>query len=125
LGNQHLPLYSQESNSEFSKIQSLLEAKKWLLPIEKQSLCWATISPICVVPTSVRWDVDAIELLSKYGLTRQLENWQKVGGSRSGGGFPSSSAFVTVNSWRSDGDIQPITNSCLLHWRGLNVRSPT
>jgi hypothetical protein len=25
-------------------------------------------------------DVDAIELLSKYGLTRQLENYQKVGG---------------------------------------------
>jgi hypothetical protein len=56
-------------------------------------------------------DVDAIELLSKYGLTRQLENWQKVGGSRSGGGFPSSSAFVTVDSWRSDGDIQRITSS--------------
>ena len=29
-----------------------------------------------------RWDVDAIELLSKYGLTRQLENWQKVGRSK-------------------------------------------
>jgi hypothetical protein len=29
LGNQHFPLYSQESNSEFSKVQSLLEAKKW------------------------------------------------------------------------------------------------
>jgi hypothetical protein len=80
-----------------SKLQSLLEAKKWLLPIEKQSLCWATTPSICVVGTSARWDVDAIELLSKYGLTRQLENWQKVGGSRSGGGFPSSSAFVTVD----------------------------
>jgi len=61
-----------------------------LLQIEKQSLCWATTKPIFQVPTSARWDVDAIELLSKYGLTRQLENWQKVGGSRSGGGFPSS-----------------------------------
>jgi hypothetical protein len=47
-------------------------------------------------PLRDRWDADAIELLSKYGLTRQLENWQKVGGSRSGG-FPSSSAFVTVD----------------------------
>jgi hypothetical protein len=60
-GNQHLRLYSQESNSEFSKIQSLLEAKKWWLPIEKQSLCWAKNKPICVVGTSGRWDVDAIE----------------------------------------------------------------
>jgi hypothetical protein len=66
-------------------------------PIEKQSLCWATTGLICVVRTIARWDVDAIELLSKYGLTRQLENWQKVGGSRSGGGFISSSAFVTVD----------------------------
>ena len=81
LGNQNLPLYSQESNSEFSKLQSLLEAKKWWLPIEKQSLCWATTSPIFVVGTSGRWDVDAIELLSKYGLTPQLEIGQKVGGS--------------------------------------------
>jgi len=56
-------------------------------------------------PLRERWDVDAIELLSKYRLTPQLENWQKVGGSRSGR-FPSSSAFVTVDSWRSDGDIQ-------------------
>jgi hypothetical protein len=47
-------------------------------------------------PLRDRWDVDAIELLSKYGLTPQLENWQKVGGSPSGG-FPSSSAFVTVD----------------------------
>jgi len=70
-------------------------------------------------PLRDRWDVDAIELLSKYGLTRQLENWQKVGGSPSGGGFPSSSAFVTVDSLRGDGDIQRITSSCLLHWRGL------
>jgi hypothetical protein len=61
----------------------------------------------------------------KYGLTPQLENWQKVAGSRSGGGFPSSSAFVTVDSWRSDGDIQRITSSCLLHSPGLNVRSST
>jgi hypothetical protein len=52
---------------------------------------------LCCRNHSARWDVDAIELLSKYGLTRQLENWQKVGGSRSGGGFPSSSAFVTVD----------------------------
>jgi len=63
---------------------------------DKQSLCWATTGPICVVGTIARWDVDAIELLSKDGLTRQLENWQKLGGSRSGG-FPSSSAFVTVD----------------------------
>jgi len=86
-GNQHLPLSSQESNSEFSKLQSLLEAKKWLLQIEKQSLCWATTWPICVVGTSGRWDVDAIELLSKYRLTPQLENWQKVGGYLTAAGF--------------------------------------
>jgi hypothetical protein len=60
-GYQHLRLSSQESNREFSKPQSLLEAKKWWLPIEKQSLCWATTRPICVVGTSARWDVDAIE----------------------------------------------------------------
>jgi hypothetical protein len=48
--------------------------------IEKQSLCWATTKPIFQARTIARWDVDAIELLSKYGLTRQLENWQKVGG---------------------------------------------
>jgi hypothetical protein len=29
-----------------------------------------------------------------------------------GGGFPSSSAFVTVDSWRGDGEIQRITSSC-------------
>jgi len=68
--------------------------------------------------------VDAIELLSKDGLTPQLENWQKVGGSPSGG-FPSSSAFVTVDSWCGDGDIQRITSSCLLHSGKLNVRDPT
>jgi len=66
LGNQHLRLSSQESNSKFSKLQWLLEAKKWWLPIEKQSLCWATTGSICVVGTIARWDVDAIELLSKY-----------------------------------------------------------
>jgi len=38
LGNQRLPLYSQENNRKFSKLQSLLEAKKWWLQIEKQSL---------------------------------------------------------------------------------------
>ena len=48
-------------------------------------------------PNHCAMDVDAIELLSKYRLTRQLENWQKVGGFRSGGGFPSSSAFVTLD----------------------------
>jgi hypothetical protein len=60
----------------------LIRSKKWLLPIEKQSLCWAKTSPICVVGTSGRWDVEAIELLSKDGLTLQLENWQKVGRSK-------------------------------------------
>jgi hypothetical protein len=75
----------------------LIRSKKWLLQIEKQSLCWATTGSICVVGTSGRWDVDAIELLSKYGLTPQLEIGQKVSGSRSGGGFPSSSAFVSVD----------------------------
>jgi len=79
-----------------ANFQSLLEAKKWWLPIEKQSLRSATTRSICVVGTIARWDVEAIKLLSKYGWTRQLENWQKVGGSWSGG-FPSSSAFVTVD----------------------------
>jgi transaldolase len=55
--------------------------------IEKQSLCWATTGSICVVRTIARWDVDAIELLSKYGLTPQLEIWQKVGGSLTAAGF--------------------------------------
>jgi hypothetical protein len=76
--HQHLRLSSQEGNNKFSKLQSLLEAKKWLLPIEKQSLCWPTTKPICVVGTIARWDVGAIELLSKYRLTPQLEIWQKV-----------------------------------------------
>jgi hypothetical protein len=58
----------------------IIRSKKMVLPIEKQSLCWATTRSICVVGTSARWDVDAIELLSKYGLTPQLELWQKVGG---------------------------------------------
>jgi len=86
----------KKATANLANFQSLLEAKKWWLPIEKQSLCWATTRSICVVGTIARWDVDAIELLSKYRLTPQLENWQKVGGSRSGG-FPSSSAFVRVD----------------------------
>jgi hypothetical protein len=80
LGNQHLPLYSQESNSEFSKLQSLLEAKEWLLPIEKQSLCWATTGSICVVGTSARWDVDAIEQwqISIDSAVRELAESRRV-----------------------------------------------
>jgi hypothetical protein len=70
-------------------------------------------------------DVDAIELVSKYRLTRQLENWQKVGGSLTEAGFQAVAHLSGSIKKRSDGDIQRITSSCLLHWQGLNVREPT
>jgi len=96
-----------------------------LLPIEKQSLGSATTGSICVVGTIARWDVDAIELLSKYGWTRQLENWQKVSGSLTAAGFQAVAHLSGSIKKRSDGDIQRITSSCLLHWWGLNVPEPT
>jgi hypothetical protein len=58
--------------------------------------------------------VDAIELLSKYGLTRQLENWQKVGGSLTEAGFQAVAHLSPSIKKRGDGDIQRITSSCLL-----------
>jgi len=76
-------------------------------------------------PLRDRWDVEAIELLSKYGLTRQLENWQKLGGSLTVAGFQAVAHLSPSIKKRSDGDIQPITSSYLLHSPGLNVREPT
>jgi len=76
-------------------------------------------------PLRDRWGVDAIELLSKYGLTRQLENWQKVGGSLTAPGFQAVAHLSPSIKKRSDGDIQRITSSCLLHSGKLNVRDPT
>jgi hypothetical protein len=58
--------------------------------------------------------VDAIELLSKYRLTRQLENWQKVGGSLTEAGFQAVAHLSPSIKKRGDGDIQRITSSCLL-----------
>ncbi len=68
--------------------------------------------------------MDAIELLSKDGLTPQLENWQKVGGSLTEAGFQAVAHLSGSIKKPSDGDIQRITSGCLLHSRGLNVRDP-
>jgi hypothetical protein len=62
--------------------------------------------------------VDAIELLSKYRLTRQLENWQKLGGSLTVAGFQAIAHLSPSIKKRGDGYIQRITTNCLLHWPG-------
>ncbi|WP_333257514.1 GUN4 domain-containing protein [Microcoleus sp. S13_C5] len=74
--------HSQESNSEFSKLQSLLEAKKWY-EADQETVSLIRNNPANLSCPNLR-AIDRLWMQSsngKYGLTPQLEIWQKVGGS--------------------------------------------
>ena len=59
-------------------------------------------------PPRDRWDVDAIELLSKYGLTPQLEIWQKVGGSKCRTCEGQIKEFSKQVGWDMNSQVSPI-----------------
>jgi hypothetical protein len=59
-------------------------------------------------PPRDRWDVDAIELLSKYGLTPQLEIWQKVGGSNCRTCEGQIKEFSKQVGWNMSSQVSPI-----------------
>jgi GUN4-like len=73
---------SQESNSEFSKLQSLLEAKKWY-EADQETVSLIRNNSANLSCPNLR-TIDRLWMQSsngKYGLTPQLEVWQQVGGS--------------------------------------------
>ena len=73
---------SQENNSEFSKLQSLLEAKKWY-EADQETVSLIRNNSANLSCPNLR-TIDRLWMQSsngKYGLTPQLELWRQVGGS--------------------------------------------
>ncbi|MEG4804948.1 GUN4 domain-containing protein [Microcoleus sp. ARI1-B5] len=73
---------AQETNSELGKLQSLLESKKWY-EADQETVSLIRNNPANLSCPNLR-AIDRLWMQSsngKYGLTPQLEIWQKVGGS--------------------------------------------
>ncbi|NJM59503.1 MAG: hypothetical protein HC849_03820 [Oscillatoriales cyanobacterium RU_3_3] len=75
------PVKAQESNSDFSKLQSLLAEKKWY-EADQETVSLIRNNPANLSCPNLR-AIDRMWMQSsngKYGLTPQLEIWRQVGG---------------------------------------------
>ena len=100
---------SQESNSEFSKLQSLLESKKWY-EADQETVSLLRNNPANVSCPNLR-AIDGMWMQSsngKYGLTPQLEIWQKVGGSNCRTCEGQIKEFSKQVGWNMSSQVSPI-----------------
>jgi hypothetical protein len=100
---------AQESNSDFSKLQSLLADKKWYeADLETTSLI--RNNPANLSCPNLR-AIDRMWMQSsngKYGLTPQLEIWQKVGGSSCRTCEGQIQEFSQKVGWNMSSQVSPI-----------------
>ncbi|MEP6499809.1 GUN4 domain-containing protein [Microcoleus vaginatus] len=100
---------SQESNSELSKLQSLLEAKKWY-EADQETVSLIRNNPANLSCPNLR-AIDRLWMQSsngKYGLTPQLEIWQKVGGSNCRTCEGQIQDFSKQVGWNMSSQVSPI-----------------
>ncbi|MEG4520594.1 MULTISPECIES: GUN4 domain-containing protein [unclassified Microcoleus] len=101
--------HSQESNSEFSKLQSLLETKKWY-EADQETVSLIRNNPANLSCPNLR-AIDQMWMQSsngKYGLTPQLEIWQKVGGSSCRTCEGQIQEFSKQVGWNMSSQVSPI-----------------
>jgi len=101
--------HSQESNSEFSKLQSLLEAKKWY-EADQETVSLIRNNSANLSCPNLR-AIDQMWMQSsngKYGLTPQLEIWQKVGGSSCRTCEGQIQEFSKQVGWNMSSQVSPI-----------------
>ncbi|MEG4088799.1 GUN4 domain-containing protein [Microcoleus sp. Pol12B4] len=101
--------HSQESTSEFSKLQSLLEAKKWY-EADQETVSLIRNNSANLSCPNLR-AIDGMWIQSsngKYGLTPQLEIWQKVGGSNCRTCEGQIQDFSKQVGWNMSSQVSPI-----------------
>ena len=100
---------SQENNSEFSKLQSLLEAKKWY-EADQETVSLIRNNSANLSCPNLR-TIDRLWVQSsngKYGLTPQLELWRQAGGSSCRTCEGQIQEFSQKVGWNMSSQVSPI-----------------